>query len=281
MPKFCASSKSPAMTFQATLKYCLVFSLCLSVLLVAQETFEKASMFGHFRFDKWKGTVAEPGKAIQRLPIAADMFPSLWKKSIVYIDGKQSNDYFSVRIQDKKDKLNFAEIKVFLDSSPLRAQEHMIRYWSALRSNCSMYMAPGVRLEAGTTYNDKIMDDYSFSSNDIEKYTKLGDHCIYSKHNYLSFSRNNAMVSILFRNNDEKMFQLAQLIDARLSLASVPLDAERIDISTVPGVVVDESGFSPKPAVGRKREYATLRRIKQSTGDFWDGLSHVMKKLFR
>ena len=290
------------MTFQAKLKNCLALLLCLASFLVAQEIsqqpmpdgnvfsqsssvnqrmdHEKAAIFDHFGFDKWKGTCVEQGKLIQRLPVSADMFPPLWKKSIVYIEEKQSNYYFSVRIQDKKNKLNFAEIKLFLNSTPLRAQEHILRYWAALRSNCSMYMAPGVKLDADTAFNEKIMDD-SFSPNDIENFTKLGDHCIYSKHNYLSFSRNNVMVSIHFRNNDEKMFQLAQRIDAQLYLASVQSDAEDIDIASVPGFVVDESGFSTKPSVGRKREFTMLRRIKQSTGDFWDGLTHGMKKLLR
>ncbi|MBQ9447468.1 MAG: hypothetical protein IJU61_12775, partial [Victivallales bacterium] len=97
----------------------------------------------------------------------------------------------------------------------------------------------------------------------------------------LSFSRNNVMVSILFRNNDEKMFQLAQRIDAQLYLASVQSDAEDIDIASVPGIVMDTSGFSPKPSGGRKCEFTMLRHIKQSTGDFWDGLTHGMKKLLR
>lgn len=290
------------MTFQAKLKKCLALLLCLASFLVAQEIsqqpmpgdnvfarpssvnqrmdHEKAAIFDHFAFDKWKGTCVEQGKLIQYLPVSADMFPPLWKKSIVYFEEKQSNYYFSVRIQDKKNKLNFAEIKLFLNSTPLRAQEHILRYWAALRSNCSMYMAPGVKLDADTAFNEKIMDD-SFSPNDIENLTKLGDHCIYSKHNYLSFSRNNVMVSIHFRNNDEKMFQLAQRIDAQLYLASVQSDAESIDIASVPGFVIDESDFSPKPSVGRKREFTMLRRIKQSTGDFWDGLTHGMKKLLR
>jgi len=85
------------------------------------------------------------------------------------------------------------------------------------------------------------------------------------------------MVSIHFRNNDEKMFQLAQRIDARLHLASVQSDAESIDIKSVPGFVVDESGFSPKPPVRRKRKFTLWRRIKQSTGDFWDGLIYAIK----
>ena len=315
------------MTLQDKLKYCLAIFLCLSALLVAQDgkvrpaslyapyrfsfsTFkeqmalEKAVMFEHFRFDKWKGTCVEPCKTIQRLPISADMFPPLWKKSIVYIDGNQSNHYFSVRMQDKKDRLKFAEIKIFLNSSPLRAQEHMLSYWAALRSNCSMYMEPGVRLDLDNAFDYKIMDD-SFSLNDIDNFSKrrkyskyiddgfrymifddpfkymIGDHCIYSRGHYLSFSRNNVMVSILFRNNDEKMFQLAQRIGARLHLASVQSDAESIDIKSIPGFVVDDSGFSLKPTVGRKRNYETFRRMKQATGDFWDGLSHAMKKLFR
>ena len=290
------------MTFQAKIKHCLALLLCLTSFLIAQEMSqrsmpdgnvfsksssvnqrmdnEKAAIFEHFDFDKWKGICAEPGKTIQRLTISADMFPPLWKKSIVYIEEIQSNNYLCVRMQDKKEKLNFAEIKLFLNSTPLRAQEHMLRYWTALRSNCSMYMAPGVKLDADTVFNEKIMDD-SFSPNDIENFTKLGDHCIYSKHNYLSFSRNNVMVSILFRNNDEKMFQLAQRIDAQLSLASVQSDAEGIDIASIPGLVVEASGFSSKPSVGRKRDFTMLRRIKQSTGDFWDGLTHGMKKLLR
>ena len=315
------------MTLQAKLKYCLAIFLCLSALLAAQESLtrpvsigapyrfsfstvegrmalEKAAMFEHFGFDKWKGTCVEPCKTIQRLPISADMFPPLWKKSIVYIDGNQSNHYFSVQMQNKKDHLKFAEIKIFLNSSPLRAQEHMLSYWAALRSNCSMYMEPGVRLDLDNAFDYKIMDD-SFSSNDIKNVIKrrkhskyiddgfrymifddpfkymIGDHCIYSKGNYLSFTRNNVMVSILFRNNDEKMFQLAQRIDVQLFLASIQSDAEPIDIASVSGFVIDESGFSPKPSGGCKREYTTLRRIKQSTGDFWDGLSHAMKKLLR
>ena len=80
---------------------------------------------------------------------------------------------------------------------------------------------------------------------------------------------------------NEKMFQLAQRIDAQLYLASVQSDAEYIDIASVPGFVIDESGFSTKPSVGRKRKSASWRRIKQSTGDFWDGLTHGMKKLLR
>ena len=291
-----------AMISHIGIKRCLMFFLWMSAILAAQEILqqpmpdgdiffqsssvnqrmdnEKAAIFNHFGFDKWKGTCVEQGKLIQRLPVSADMFPPLWKKSIVYIEGKLSNYYFSVRIQDKKNKLNFAEIKLFLNSTPLRAQEHMLQFWAALRSNCSMYMAPGVKLDADTAFIEEIIDD-SFSPNDIENFTKLGDHCIYSKHNYLSFSRNNIMVSILFRNNDEKMFQLAQRIDAQLYLASVQSDAENIDIAFVPGFVVDESGFSPKPSVKRKRKSASWRRIKQSTGDFWDGLTHVMKKLLR
>jgi len=297
------------MTFHAKLKCCLALFLGLSALLAAQESLtcpvsvdaparfssstvdermarEKAAMFEYFHFDKWKGTCAEPGKSIQHLPVSADMFPPLWKKSIVYIDGNQSNNYFCVRMQDKKDKLNFAEVKLFLHSTPLRAQEHILRYWAALKSNCSMYMDNGVRLDADTALDDTIIDD-SFVSNDIENFVKqpfkyiIGDHSIYSKHNYLSFSRNNVMVSILFRNNDEKMFQLARQIDVQLSLASVQSDAEAVDIASVTGFVVDESGFSPKPPVGRKREFTLLRRIKQSTGDFWDGLTHGMKKLLR
>ena len=315
------------MTFQDKLKYCLAFFLCLSALIAAQESLtrpvsisapyrfsfstvegrmalEKAAMFEHFGFDKWKGTCVEPCKTIQRLPISADMFPPLWKKSIVFIEWNISNYYFHVRMEDKKDRLKFVEIKLFLNSAPLRAQEFMLRHWAALKSNCSMYMEPGARLDMDIAFDYKIVDD-SFSSNDIKnvikrrKYSKtiddgyrymifddpfkymIGDHCIYSKGNYLSFTRNNVMVSIHFRNNDEKMFQLAQRIDARLHLASVQSDAESIDIKSVPGFVVDESGFSPKPPVGRKRKFTLWRRIKQSTGDFWDGLSHAMKKLFR
>ena len=201
-------------------------------------------------------------------------------------------------MQDKKDRLKFAEIMIFLNSSPLRAQEHMLSYWAALRSNCSMYMEPGVRLDLDNAFDYKIMDD-SFSSNDIKSVIKrrkhskyiddgyrymifddpfkymIGDHCIYSKGNYLSFTRNNVMVSIHFRNNDEKMFQLAQRIDARLHLASVQSDAESIDIKSVPGFVVDESGFSPKPPMRRKRKFTLWRRIKQST--FWDGLIYAIK----
>ena len=287
------------MTFQAKLKCCLAFFLCLSALLAAQEggirplsigapyrssfsmveerkALEKAAMFEHFGFDKWKGTCAEQGKSIQSLPISADMFPPLWKKSIVYIEENQSNHYFSVRMQDKKDKLNFAEIKVWLNSTSLRAQEHMLSYWAALRSNCSMFMAPGVKLDADTVFDNKTMDD-SFLSNDIAIFTQLGDHCIYSQHNYLSFSRNNVRVSIHFRNNDEKMFRLARRIDEQLSVASDQSNTEAIDIASVPGIVVDESGFSPKPPMGRKREYKMLRCIKQSMGDFWDGLVYAIK----
>ena len=317
------------MTIQAKLKYCFAFFLCLSALLAAQEgeirpaslyapyrfsfstiegrmALEKTIMFKHFRFDKWKGTCAEQGKIIQHLPISADMFPPLWKRGIVYIDGNQSNHYFSVRMQDKKDTLNFAEIKIFLCSTPINAQKRMLSYWGALTANCSMAMDRGVRLDADNAFDYKIMDD-SFSLSDIDNFSKrkrrkhskyiddgyrymifddpfkymIGDHCIYSRGHYLSFSRNNVMVSIFFWNNDEKMFQLAQRIDAQLHLASVQSDAEDIDIKSVPGFVVDDSGFSPKPSVGHRREYTTLRRIKQSTGDFWDGLSHGMKKLLR
>lgn len=317
------------MTFQDKLKYCLAFFLCLSALLTAQESLtrhvsigapyrfsfstveeqmalEKAIMFKHFRLDEWKGTCTEPGKSIQRLPISADMFPPLWKRSIVYIEGNQSNNYFSVRMQDKKDNLNFAEIKLFLFSTPLNAQKNMLSYWGALTANCSMAMDRGVRLDIDNAFDYKIKDD-SFLLSDIDNFSKrkrrkhskyiddgfrymifddpfkymIGDHCIYSRGHYLSFSRNNVMVSIFFWNNDEKMFQLARRIDAQLSLASVQSDAEDIDVASVPGFVVDESGFSPKPSGGRKREYATLRRIKQATGDFWDGLSYAMKKLLR
>lgn len=287
-----------AMISHIGIKRCLMFLLWMSAILAAQEILqqpmpdgdiffqsssvnqrmdhEKAAIFEHFGFDKWKGTCVEQGKLIHRLPVSADMFPPLWKKSIVYIEGKLSNYYFSVRIQDKKNKLNFAEIKLFFNSTPLRAQEHMLRYWAALRSNCSMYMAPGVKLDADMAFNEEIMDD-SFSPNDIENFTKLGDHCIYSKHNYLSFSRNNVMVSIHFRNNDEKMFQLAQRIDAQLYLASVQSDAEGVDIASVPGFVIDASGFSQKTSGGRKRKSTLWRRIKQSTGDFWDGLVWAIK----
>ena len=281
------------MSFQAKLRYCLALLSCLSGFLIAQEISqqpildgsvfvnqrmdkERAAMFEHFGFDKWKGTCVEQGKMIQRLPVSADMFPPVGKKSIVYIDGYQSNLYFSVRMQEKKEQLNFAEIKLFFNSTPLRAQEHMLRYWAALRSHFSMYMAPGVKLAADKAFNENNMDD-SFSPNDIENFPKFGDHCIYSKHNYLSFSRNNVMVSILFRNNDEKMFELARRIDAQLHQTSVQSDAEDIDISSVPGFVVDESGFSPKPVVRRKRKFALWRRIKQSTGDFWDVLVWAIK----
>ena len=80
-------------------RYWLVFCFCLSAILSALEVSivpyyqssiydrrleeARAAMFKHYGFDNWKGTVTESGKAIQRLPVSADMFPPVSKKSIV------------------------------------------------------------------------------------------------------------------------------------------------------------------------------------------------------
>lgn len=261
----------------------------------------RAAMSKHYGFDSWKGTVTESGKAIQRLPVSADMFPPVSKKSIVFIEGIKMNCFFGARMEDKKDRLNFAEIKFILCSTPLNAQKKMLSYWSALRANCSMFMDRGVRLDADTALKYKICgnldtairfpvvrkdvkyidDAFRYMIFDDPFKYMIGDHCIYSKGNYLSFTRNNVMVSISFRKNDEKMFEMARRIDAQLLLASIPYDAETVDTAFVPGFVIDESGFAQKPVTAIKRTKQTWRRFKHSMGDFRDGLAHGMKKLFR
>ncbi len=317
----------------SSLQAALLLFLCLSGILSAQpppsaihylrenyrfpfmppqsRLFPENALFWSFDFDTWKGKCEEPGKIIANLAISADFFPSQPREYILCIDESMPdeesapNTSVCIRIQHRKDRLDFSSIRIRLFTDPLSAQKAMIHDWAIWRNSCSMYMDPGVRLDAELAddyklYDASVMleldpfrsppgrhvkyidDDFRFMIFDDYLKYRIGDHCIYSKHNYLSFSRNNAMVSIRFRQDDERNFLLAQFLDAKLHSLSMPSTTEQ-GASFSPSIVLDDSGFSPRPAAPRRHRSlaARLRAFSRKTESIYDDIRSATKSIWR
>ena len=267
-------------------------------------TYEK--LCKHHEFEQWKGTCDNHGMIIRRLDVSASSFPALKRNQRLYIENKwefRPSNYLTVRFEDKKDQYNHAIITICLADSALHAQEGMLHELSRTMAFSTRSIGGGVRLDKDTAFRYKLKDTsfrhtgrrnrpdplYSefakrnYTINDGYAYMMIddpfkymiGDHCLYSLGDYIAFTRNNALVVIMFGAYDEKYFQLAQRLDAMLIHASVQNDSASLELKDV-DIVVDEGSFSPMPHPPHRKISSRISRMSREIKSFFDILHWVL-----